>query len=124
MKNKPNPNKNKARGKNRPQAPKGKPSATAAAAKPAASTPTPKAVAQETSPNVSMPFGKKNYFLMLLGLLTIAIGFTAMSLETAEYGFGPLGLYVGPIVVLIGFVIEVFAILHNPNATATNPKQD
>jgi hypothetical protein len=56
-------------------------------------------------------FGKNNYALMLGGLGLIVLGFVLMSLEKAEYGFGTLGLTVGPVLALAGFVMEIFAIL-------------
>ena len=62
----------------------------------------------------SLPFHKKNYRLMLIGLLVLIIGFITMSLDTEDYGFGILGLTIGPIIVMTGFVIQFFAILHNP----------
>ena len=61
-----------------------------------------------------LPFGKKNYQLMLAGILVVIIGFVLMSLDTEPYGFGFLGLTLGPLVVLAGFVIEFFAILSKP----------
>ena len=51
---------------------------------------------------------------MLIGLLVLIIGFITMSLDTEDYGFGILGLTIGPIIVMTGFVIQFFAILHNP----------
>ena len=61
-----------------------------------------------------MPFGKKNYKLMLLGLILLVVGFVVMSLDSEPFGFGFLGLTLGPIIVMSGFVVEVAAILHNP----------
>lgn len=61
-----------------------------------------------------LPFGKKNYQLMVIGILTLVVGFIIMSLESNPHGFGFLGLTLGPIVVMAGFVIEIFAILHKP----------
>jgi hypothetical protein len=58
-------------------------------------------------------FGRKNYLLMFLGLAFLAVGFIIMSLDKEPYGFGFLGLTLGPIVVFIGFLIEVFAIMAN-----------
>ncbi len=37
-----------------------------------------------------------------------------MSLDTEPYGFGFLGLTLGPLVVLAGFILEFFAILSKP----------
>ncbi|PWK26571.1 Protein of unknown function (DUF3098) [Arcicella aurantiaca] len=57
------------------------------------------------------PFGKTNYSLMLAGIAIILIGFFVMSLDKEEFGFGFLGLTLGPIIVLAGFGLEFFAIL-------------
>jgi hypothetical protein len=61
-----------------------------------------------------LPFGKKNYQLMIVGLGILVIGFTTMTMDTAPHGFGVLGLTVGPLIVLTGFAVEIFAILHRP----------
>jgi hypothetical protein len=61
-----------------------------------------------------LPFGKKNYQRMVIGLVVVAAGFTIMSLDKQPHGFGFMGLTLGPIVVLAGFVTEIFAILHKP----------
>ncbi|MFY7825535.1 MAG: DUF3098 domain-containing protein [Flectobacillus sp.] len=58
-----------------------------------------------------LPFGKANYTLMLLGIIVVLAGFFIMSLDKEEFGFGFLGLTLGPLVVLAGFTIEFFAIL-------------
>jgi hypothetical protein len=62
-----------------------------------------------------LPFVGSNYRLMLLGLSLILLGFFIMSLDSEEFGFGTLGLTVGPIVTVIGFVIEFWAILRKPS---------
>lgn len=62
-----------------------------------------------------LPFGKKNYQLMVIGLLTLVIGFITMTLDKEPHGFGVLGLTIGPLIVMAGFVIEIFAILHRPS---------
>lgn len=61
-----------------------------------------------------LPFGKKNYQLMIAGVLTLIVGFIIMSLDSEQHGFGFLGLTLGPIVVMAGFMIEIYAILHRP----------
>ncbi len=48
---------------------------------------------------------------MLIGIGLILLGFIIMSLDSEEFGFGVLGLTVGPLVVMTGFVVEFFAIL-------------
>ena len=61
-----------------------------------------------------LPFGKKNYQWMIYGLVALIVGFTTMTLDTQPHGFGFLGLTIGPIIVVVGFIIEIFAILHTP----------
>lgn len=51
---------------------------------------------------------------MIVGLGIILLGFIIMSLDTEEFGFGVLGLTVGPLVTLAGFAIEFWAILRKP----------
>ena len=64
------------------------------------------------SENKPLLFSKSNYTIMLAGIASIVIGFIVMTLETAEYGFGPMGLTIGPAFILIGFLFEIYAILH------------
>lgn len=61
-----------------------------------------------------LPFVKKNYQLMIIGVIVIAVGYVIMTLDTEPHGFGFLGITLGPVVVLTGFVIEVFAIVYTP----------
>ncbi len=61
-----------------------------------------------------MPFGKRNYQLMIIGVLTLVVGFVIMSIDKQQHGFGFLGLTLGPIIVVAGFIIELFAILIKP----------
>lgn len=65
----------------------------------------------------TLPFGKSNYTFMIIGIVLILAGFVIMSMDTAEFGFGVLGLTVGPLVVMSGFVIEFFAILRKPTSS-------
>lgn len=61
-----------------------------------------------------LPFGRKNYQWMIIGVITLIAGFTVMSMDSQPHGFGFLGLTLGPIIVMAGFIIEIYAILHNP----------
>ena len=63
-------------------------------------------------------FGKRNYKFMLIGILFIAIGFILMSGGGSDdpnifneeiYSFRRIRL--APILVIIGFIIQVYAIL-------------
>ncbi|MFN4973095.1 MAG: DUF3098 domain-containing protein [Bacteroidota bacterium] len=59
-------------------------------------------------------FSRINYLLMLVGVVVISIGFMLMS--GTEDIFNTTKLTVAPIVVVVGFVIEVFAIMYKPKA--------
>lgn len=69
---------------------------------------------REPVASAALPFGRQNYVLMLIGIGTILAGFFIMSLDKEEFGFGFLGLTLGPIVVMSGFMLEFFAILTRP----------
>ena len=62
--------------------------------------------------NPKMPFNSKNYKLMIIGIVVIVTGFVIMSVDGEEYGYGFLGLTLGPLVVLFGFIFQFFAIFH------------
>ncbi len=51
---------------------------------------------------------------MLTGIGVLIIGFFIMTLDKSDYGFGFLGITLGPIVVMVGFIIEFFAIFYKP----------
>ena len=59
-----------------------------------------------------LPFGKKNYQYMVIGLVVVAAGFTIMAIDKDQFGW--LGLTLGPIVVVAGFITEIVAIMHTP----------
>ena len=67
-------------------------------------------------------FGKRNYKLMILGLVFITLGFVLMSGGGSDdpnvfndeiYNFRRLRR--APFLVVLGFIIEVYAIMKNPN---------
>ena len=62
--------------------------------------------------NSNMPFNNSNYKLMGIGVAIIFIGFFIMTLDTEDYGYGFIGLTLGPIIVLFGFIFQFFAIFH------------
>jgi uncharacterized membrane protein len=61
-----------------------------------------------------LPFGKKNYQLMIIGFCIITLGFVIMTLDQEPHGFGFLGITLSPGVIMAGFILEVFAILYTP----------
>ena len=58
----------------------------------------------------NMPLGAKNIKILLLGILIMLVGFFVMTLDKEEFGFGFLGLTLGPILVLIGIIIPIFSL--------------
>lgn len=63
-----------------------------------------------------LAFQKINYIIMLVGVVVLILGFFIMTLDTEPYGFGFLGLTLGPLTVLLGFAIEFVAILYRKKA--------
>lgn len=59
----------------------------------------------------SLPFNKTNYTIMLIGILLIIIGFIIMANDSEQYGFGFMGITLGPIIVMTGFIVELVAII-------------
>lgn len=66
-------------------------------------------------------FGKRNYIIMLIGLIVIALGFILMAGGGSDdpeifneeiYNFRRIRL--APTLVIIGLAIEIYAILANP----------
>ena len=67
---------------------------------------------------VDFPFGRENYILMLAGIGLIFLGFIFMAGGGSEDPsvwdpsiFSPMRITVAPIVVMAGFVVEIFAIV-------------
>ncbi len=82
---------------------------------------TDKNTATTTTPKNDFAFGRENYILLLVGLAFIIVGFILMSGGGSEDPktfnpevFSARRITVAPIVVLIGFIIEIFAIMYKP----------
>ncbi|QDH80676.1 MULTISPECIES: DUF3098 domain-containing protein [Echinicola] len=60
--------------------------------------------------NNNLPFSKRNYLLMLIGIAIIVVGFIIIGLDSEPHGFGFMGLTLGPLVTLFGFIFEFYAI--------------
>lgn len=70
---------------------------------------------------MNFTFGKRNYQLLIAGVIVMAIGFVLMSGGGSEDPnvfsdaiFNTQRLTIAPILILTGLVIEIFAILHKP----------
>lgn len=69
-------------------------------------------------------FGRKNYIFMGIGLVIIALGFILMSGGGSDDPnvfssdiFSFRRIHLAPTLVLLGFAVEVYAILLNPKKT-------
>lgn len=77
---------------------------------------------EEKKHHSSLIFGKKNYTFMVIGLAIIALGFILMSGGGSEDPkvfdpsiFNFQRIHLAPTLVLLGFAVEIYAILLNPN---------
>ncbi len=80
---------------------------------------------QEVSTKIehnNIVLGKQNYTLMLVGLAVIIIGFILMSggksedpnVFNADEVYSNRRIVIAPIVVILGFVIEIVAVFYKP----------
>ena len=58
-----------------------------------------------------LAFTAANYILMIAGIFILIIGFFIMTRDKEPYGFGFMGLTLGPVIVVFGFLFEIIAIL-------------
>ncbi len=58
----------------------------------------------------ALPFGKSNYTLMIIGIVLIFAGFFVMTLDKEEFGFGFMGITLGPAIAFIGFLFQFYPI--------------
>jgi uncharacterized membrane protein len=70
-------------------------------------------------------FGKKNFILLIVGLVLIAFGFILMSGGGSDDPnvfnpeiFNSTRIIIAPIFVLAGFIVEIFAIMSKPEESA------
>ena len=76
------------------------------------------AVKKDNKPAVDFAFGKENYMLMIIGMVVIIFGLALMSGGGSDDPnvfnpevFSSRRITVAPILVMLGFIIEVAAIL-------------
>ncbi len=76
---------------------------------------------KQVNPQGEFLFGKRNYIIMLIGVVIIALGFILMAGGGSEdpevfneeiYNFRRIRL--APTLVIIGFIVEIYAILSKP----------
>ncbi|NVK05037.1 MAG: DUF3098 domain-containing protein [Flavobacteriia bacterium] len=76
-------------------------------------------------------FGRINYILLFVGLALIALGYILMigggSDDPAVFNeeiFSKQRIGVAPILLVLGFVVEIFAIMYHPKSVREAAEQD
>ena len=71
---------------------------------------------EKTKNTVGFALERINYIIMLAGIGMMLLGFVIMSMDKEPFGFGFLGLTLGPIILFLGFMVQFVAILYKPKA--------
>lgn len=73
---------------------------------------------QKEQSSVELPFTRKNYMLLLIGVGLIAFGFILMSMDdfvdASEFS---ISLYIAPPIVVAGFLEIIYAIMYKDKTT-------
>lgn len=67
--------------------------------------------------NQLMVFKKQNYTLLIASLAVIILGFIVMGSGNGKPFDDPMKITVAPIIVLLGFALGVYSILHTPKSS-------
>lgn len=59
-----------------------------------------------------MVFGRRNYVLIVAGVVAVVLGYVMMRLENDVDGF--ISLYVSPLIILAGYLEIIWGILASP----------
>jgi len=70
-----------------------------------------------------MPFGKMNYRYLIMAVVVVAIGLFIMTLDQQEFGFGFLGITLGPVMLMTGFILGYVALLTKPKRVIAEESQ-
>jgi hypothetical protein len=76
---------------------------------------------KQQQPSTGFALGRENYILLIIGVIVIIIGFALMSggkspnpNEFSKEIFSFRRITLAPVVVLFGFLFELYAIMHKP----------
>ncbi len=64
----------------------------------------------KTTQKAAFPLDAKSIYILLTGVIIMFIGFYVMTLDKEPFGFGFLGITLGPVLVLSGVIIPIFAL--------------
>lgn len=68
--------------------------------------------ASKRSSRSLLVFTRRNYVLLIAGILAVVVGFAMMRIENELHGF--ISLYVSPLLILGGYLEIIYAILWYP----------
>lgn len=91
------------------------------AQKPKQNTRNRKSRQQRGRKNGVMVFTKKNYSLLIIGLVMIIVGYVIMRMENEVDGV--ISLYVAPLLLLAGYLEIIYAIMWRPKAEAAQAEK-
>jgi len=58
------------------------------------------------------PLDVKRTYVLITGIIIMVIGLFIMTLDKEPFGFGLLGITLGPIIVLIGVFIPIYSLFN------------
>jgi hypothetical protein len=58
------------------------------------------------------PLNSKSVYILITGIVIMVIGFFIMTLDKEPFGFGLLGITIGPIIVLLGVFIPIYSLFN------------
>lgn len=61
------------------------------------------------------PLDSKRIYILITGIIIMVIGLFIMTLDKEPFGFGLLGITLGPIIVLIGVFIPIYSLFNFKN---------
>jgi NADH:ubiquinone oxidoreductase subunit 4 (subunit M) len=67
-------------------------------------------------------FTRRNYVLIVAGVLAVIIGYALMAIENELYGF--ISLYVAPIIILGGYVEIIYGIMWRSGDGKPSPRSE
>ena len=59
-----------------------------------------------------LPLDAKRIYILITGITIMVIGLFIMTLDKEPFGFGLLGITIGPIIVLIGVFIPIYSLFN------------
>lgn len=58
------------------------------------------------------PLDSKRIYILITGIIIMVMGLFIMTLDNEPFGFGLLGITIGPIIVLIGVFIPIYSLFN------------